>query len=91
MSGGIAYIWDRDGDFNLHCNLATVELEKIEDAEEEAEVKEMIQKHFDYTGSAAAEQVLNDWDGFLAKCVRVMPTDFKRVMEEMKQAAAATA
>ena len=90
MSGGIAYIWDRDGDFNMNCNLATVALEKIDDAEEEADVKEMIQKHLDYTGSAVAQEVLNDWDGFLAKCVRVMPTDFKRVLEEMKQAQAAT-
>ena len=91
MSGGIAYIWDRDGDFNLNCNLALVELESIEDAEEEAEVKEMIQKHRQYTGSVVAEQALNDWDGFLSQCVKVMPTDFKRVLEEMKKEEAATA
>ena len=91
MSGGIAYIWDRDGDFNLNCNLATVALEKIEDVEEEADVKSMIQNHLDYTGSAVAQQVLDDWSGFLSQCVRVMPTDFKRVLEEMKKNEVATA
>ncbi|MGB7328254.1 MAG: glutamate synthase large subunit, partial [Rubripirellula sp.] len=49
MSGGIAYVLDSDGDFNLNCNLATVELEKIETPEEEAEVKAIIQKHADFT------------------------------------------
>ncbi|MGB7345616.1 MAG: glutamate synthase, partial [Pirellulaceae bacterium] len=90
MSGGIAYIWDRNGDFNLNCNLATVELEKIESAEEEAEVKEMITRHHQFTGSAVAKQALDDWDGFMAKCVRVMPTDFKRVLQQMKDAEVAT-
>ncbi len=85
MSGGIAYIWDRDGDFNLNCNLATVALEKIETSEEEEDVKEMVRRHQQYTGSVVAQQVLDDWDGFLAQCVKVMPTDFKRVLEEMKR------
>ena len=42
MSGGIAYIWDREGNFNLNCNLATVELDSITDAEEEADIKSLI-------------------------------------------------
>ncbi|MFG0263748.1 MAG: glutamate synthase large subunit [Rhodopirellula sp. JB055] len=83
MSGGIAYIWDRKGDFNLHCNLATVELEKIEGEAELAEVKEMIQKHHDYTKSALAAEALADFDTFVSQCVKVMPTDYKRVLAEM--------
>ena len=91
MSGGIAYSWDRNGDFNLNCNLATVALESIETAEEEADVKEMISRHAEFTGSEAAAAVLADWSGFLSQCVKVMPTDYKRVLEEMKQAETATA
>ncbi|MCC9658169.1 glutamate synthase large subunit [Rhodopirellula halodulae] len=83
MSGGIAYIWDRKGDFNINCNLATVELEKIEDAEELAEVKEMIQRHHEYTKSALAAEALADFDTFVSQCVKVMPTDYKRVLQEM--------
>ncbi|MFK8111708.1 MAG: glutamate synthase large subunit [Rubripirellula sp.] len=89
MSGGIAYIWDREGKFNLNCNLATVGLEKIEDAEEEAEVKQMIERHQHFTESALAAKALDNWDEFLSQCVKVMPTDFKRVLEAMKKEQAA--
>jgi glutamate synthase (NADPH/NADH) large chain len=82
MSGGIAYVWDRKGDFNLNCNLATVELEKIEAGEEEAMVKEMIRRHQEHTSSDVAGEALADWDTFLAQCVKVMPTDYKRVLLE---------
>ncbi|SMP49941.1 glutamate synthase (NADH) large subunit [Neorhodopirellula lusitana] len=86
MSGGIAYIWDRDGDFNLNCNLATVELESIESGEEEAAVKALIQKHLDYTSSEVAKLALSDWKTFLSQCVKVMPTDYKRVLQEIEAA-----
>ncbi len=85
MSGGIAYIWDRKGNFNLNCNLATVALESIEAGEEEAEVKELIAKHLEFTGSTVAATALDNWDQFLSQCVKVMPTDFKRVLQAMKQ------
>ena len=91
MSGGIAYIWDRDSDFNLNCNLATVELEKIDSAEEEAEVKELIHRHVQFTGSTVGTQVLDNWNEFLTQCVKVMPTDYKRVLNEMSQRQTANA
>ncbi len=81
MSGGIAYVLDQDGTFTLNCNLATVELEKIETAEEEAEIKALIQKHHQFTNSKVAADVLANWDDFMSKCVKVMPTDYKRVLE----------
>ncbi|TWU55458.1 glutamate synthase large subunit [Rubripirellula reticaptiva] len=84
MSGGIAYVLDKDGDFNLNCNLATVELEQIETPEEEAEVKAIIQKHADFTGSEVAAWALSNWDEFKAKCVKVMPTDYKRVLQNLQ-------
>ncbi len=85
MSGGIAYIWDRKGTFNLNCNLATVALEKIETTDEENEVKELIRRHGQFTGSTVAAGILDNWDEFLSQCVKVMPIDYKRVLEEMKQ------
>ena len=84
MSGGVAYVWDREGDFNLKCNLATVELEQIEAGEEEAEVKDLITRFQSYTGSEVAGEVLANWDTFLSQCVKVMPTDYKRVLMEQK-------
>jgi glutamate synthase (NADPH) large chain len=88
MSGGIAYVWDKRGDFNLHCNLATVELESIEPGQEESEVKAMIETHVRLTGSEAGKAALANWSTFLDQCVKVMPTDYKRVLLEMKQEAA---
>jgi glutamate synthase (NADPH/NADH) large chain len=91
MSGGIAYIWDRDGDFNLNCNLATVELESITDAEEEADVQSLIQRHVVLTGSAVGAEALANWSQFMAQCIKVMPTDYKRVLNELKTQTAANA
>ena len=91
MSGGIAYIWDRTGDFNLNCNLATVELESITDAEEEKEIQSLIQRHVELTGSVVGAEALDDWSAFVSQCVKVMPTDYKRVLNEMKTQAAANA
>jgi glutamate synthase (NADPH/NADH) large chain len=82
MSGGIAYIWDRVGDFDMKCNLGTVVLERIESPEEEAQVRDLISRHQQYTGSQPAAQALADWPTFLAQCVKVMPIDYKRVLEE---------
>ncbi len=85
MSGGVAYIFDQAGDFASKCNSGMVELEAVEDREDVAELKQLIENHFALTGSTVAEQVLADWDASLGRFVKVMPTDYKRVIEERKQ------
>jgi glutamate synthase (NADPH) large chain len=82
MSGGIAYVWDQQGDFELLCNLEMVELERIETEEEEIEVRELITRHAESTRSSVAQAVLNNWQGFLSQCVKVMPVDYKRVLQQ---------
>ena len=89
MSGGIAYIWDREGNFNLNCNLATVELDSITDAEEEADIQSLIERHVEFTGSIVGSEALQNWSKFLSQCVKVMPTDYKRVLNELKAQEAA--
>ena len=91
MSGGIAYIWDREGSFNLNCNLATVELDSITDPEEEADVKLLVERHVEFTGSIVGSEALQNWPEFLLQCVKVMPTDYKRVLNELKAQATANA
>ena len=88
MSGGIAYVWDprSDASFLANCNLGMVELEKVETDEDIAELRELIEKHRDYTGSTVAADVLARWDEVLPQFVKVMPTDYKRVLEEQKAA-----
>ena len=85
MSGGIAYVWDRNGDFASKCNFGMVELEAMEAEEDIAELKELVDKHFKLTGSAVARTLLDDWDRALGQFVKVMPTDYKRVLAEMKK------
>jgi len=87
MSGGVAYIWDHAGDLATKCNMGMVELETMSADEDIAELKTMIENHLKYTGSAVAERMLNDWDGTLSQFVKVMPTDYKRVLEEQKKKA----
>ncbi|MGL5926199.1 glutamate synthase large subunit [Chroococcidiopsis sp.] len=88
MSGGIAYILDEAGDFATHCNTQMVGLERLEDPEEIAIVRQMIQKHADYTHSQKAKQVLASWEEAIAKFVKVMPRDYKRVLQALQQAIA---
>ncbi len=87
MSGGIAYIWDHAGDLSTRCNMGMVELETVSADEDIAELKGIIENHLKYTGSAVAERLLKDWDGALSQFVKVMPTDYKRVLEEQKKKA----
>ena len=81
MSGGIAYVLDEQGDFARNVNLQMVGLEKIEDPAEAAEVRTMVEKHFTYTKSTRARQVLDTWEQLLPLFVKVMPKDYKRVLE----------
>ena len=86
MSGGIAYVWDVDGKFATRCNLGMVELDRIETDDEKAEVRYLIELHARYTGSTVAKQILDDYDRYVPnEFVKVMPTDYKRVLEQEKQ------
>ncbi|TWT88280.1 Ferredoxin-dependent glutamate synthase 1 [Pseudobythopirellula maris] len=85
MSGGVAYVHAPDRDaFRLSCNLGMVELEDVTEADDVAELKELIEKHQNATDSAVAAELLDRWDDALGEFVKVMPTDYKRVLEEQK-------
>ena len=85
MSGGIAYVWNPHGDFESRCNLGTVGLEAVEEDEDIAELRELIELHHEYTGSTVAARILDAWPAVLAEFVKVMPTDYKRVLAERKR------
>ena len=82
MSGGIAYVLDRDGDFESRCNPDMVDLDPLEDADEIAEVRGLIEEHLRHTNSDVAKGVLDDWTRSVAQFVKVMPVDYKRVLAE---------
>ena len=90
MSGGIAYVLDEDGDFAQRCNLQMVDLETLENAMEEDFVKGLINRHVQFTKSARAQQILDNWNDYRQKLVKVMPLDYRRVLAEKKEQAAKT-
>jgi glutamate synthase (NADPH) large chain len=85
MSGGIAYVLDEKGNFATRCNKAMVQLTSVEDLDEMEALKNMIFRHAEYTGSCRAIEVLLQWDEWLPKFVRVIPHDYKRVLDAQKQ------
>jgi len=89
MSGGVAYVLDEQGDFATRCNQQMVGLETLEDAEEIADLRQLIQQHADYTQSQKAANVLAHWEDMLPKFVKVMPKDYKRVLQAISAAIAA--
>ncbi len=85
MSGGVAYVLDVPGDFPKRCNMAMVGLEKLVDPEEIQEVRAMIQRHAEYTGSERAKNILKLWEEMVPKFVKIMPKDYKRVVEATRR------
>ena len=81
MSGGVAFVLNLDGGFERRCNLSMVELEPVRDPADQALLRGMIERHAQYAGSAKAKKVLEQWKVMLPKFVRVMPVEYKKVME----------
>ncbi len=81
MSGGIAYVLDEQGDFAKRCNREMVQLTPLEATEEIELVKDMIFRYAEYTGSRGATEILLHWDEWIPKVVRVIPDDYRRVLE----------
>jgi glutamate synthase (NADPH/NADH) large chain len=82
MSGGVAYVLDANNDFASKCNQEMVDLDRLEGQEEIAIVKALIEEHREYTGSKVADRLLRDWDNTVKTFVKVMPTDYKRVLSQ---------
>lgn len=88
MSGGIAYVFNEDGKFQSHCNMGMVELESFTDPEDQQFVRKWVEKHAQYTNSVKAKALLEDWSNTIKRIVKVMPTEYRMVLEQMKSQAA---
>jgi glutamate synthase domain-containing protein 3 len=80
MSGGEAYILDEAGTFASLCNPDMVDLEAVEAELDKANLRRLIEQHYEHTGSANAARVLANWEGLVGQFVKVMPRDYKRVL-----------
>jgi glutamate synthase (ferredoxin) len=88
MSGGIAWVHDIDGRFASRANTELVALEPL-DGEDRDEVRELLERHRELTGSERAAALLGDWDAAAGTFVRVIPHDYRRVLEAQARMMAA--
>jgi glutamate synthase domain-containing protein 2/glutamate synthase domain-containing protein 1/glutamate synthase domain-containing protein 3 len=102
MSGGIAYVYDDEGQFAKRCNTAMVSLEKLQTKEEqqaasqpsgwhngqtdEAQLRRLIEDHHRWTGSLRAREILDHWAEARARFVKVLPHEYRRALGERKAA-----
>ncbi|MBI4715893.1 MAG: glutamate synthase subunit alpha, partial [Nitrospirae bacterium] len=84
MSGGMAFVLNEDGNFERQCNLGMVELGPVSEAEDRDTLRSLLESHLRHTGSAKAKRVLDQWESYLPKFVRVMPVEYKRILEQRK-------
>lgn len=84
MSGGIAYVLDETGNFDYFCNKGLVELLPVEDKSDINELQMLINNHLLYTQSTLAAKILTNWEEYLPKFVKVIPFEYKKVLEEQK-------
>ncbi|KMQ49697.1 Glutamate synthase [NADPH] large chain [Chitinispirillum alkaliphilum] len=84
MSGGIAYVFDKTGQFDSRCNLDLIDLERLEDFEDQQELFTIIQNHVSLTGSKIGKQILERWDEVLPFFIKVIPMEYRRVLQSEK-------
>jgi glutamate synthase (ferredoxin) len=80
MSGGVAYVLDRDGDFVRRCNRSMVDLEPLLEQDEQAFVRNLVSRHALETNSPLAARLLQDWTSARAMFVAIIPRDYRRVL-----------
>ena len=84
MSGGIAYVLDMSGDFDYYCNRGLVDLGPVDEKADIKELQELINNHLLYTQSSLAAKILTNWEEYLSRFVKVIPFEYKKVLEEQK-------
>ena len=85
MSGGIAYVLAKKEDFMQKCNLGMVEIEELESGKEAEEIRKLIEEHVQFTGSDFAKRILDTWATNKNSFIRIMPVDYKRILEQQKK------
>ena len=85
MSGGIAFVYDQEGDFEVRFNSGLADLEPVSDPEDIATLRRMIVMHLEYTGSGPAKNILDHWDQALLRFKKVMPRDYRRILDERER------
>jgi len=85
MSGGIAYVLDEHQLFDTLCNLDTVDLESLHQADDQQLLHDLVSRHHLYTGSRQAKRILDNWREMVGKFVKVMPLDYRRALQRLRE------
>jgi glutamate synthase domain-containing protein 2/glutamate synthase domain-containing protein 1/glutamate synthase domain-containing protein 3 len=85
MSGGVAYVLDEHQLFDTLCNLDMVDLESIYQQEDQQVLRDLIRRHYDWTSSVQARRILDNWQEMSGKFVKVMPIDYRKALERLRQ------
>ncbi len=86
MSGGVAYVFDEMELFDTNCNLEMVDLENVWREEDVALLRSLIEKHHKWTNSRRAEWILEKWEDMIGRFVKVMPVEYAKVLQRMREA-----
>ncbi len=84
MSGGTAYVYDESDLFGTRCNLDMVDLETVWQQTDRSTLRRLVERHHRLTGSTRAERLLDNWEAHLPLFVKVMPIDYRKVLERMR-------
>jgi glutamate synthase domain-containing protein 2/glutamate synthase domain-containing protein 3 len=84
MSGGTAYVLDERQLFDTLCNLDMVDLESVWQQSDQDILRDLVERHYAYTGSERAHYILNNWPGMIGRFVKVMPIDYRKALERMQ-------
>jgi glutamate synthase domain-containing protein 3 len=84
MSGGIAYVYDESQLFDTRCNLDMVDLESVWNKEDKNLLYNMIANHYQFTNSPRAQYLLENWEAHLPLFVKVMPIEYRKVLERLR-------
>ncbi|MDR0537771.1 MAG: hypothetical protein LBH04_07015, partial [Tannerellaceae bacterium] len=87
MSGGIAYVYNINGDFDYYCNMEMVELSLVEDHADRTELHQLISAHAQFTKSPRATDILQNWDEHIGLFIKVTPFEYKKILQEQKMEA----
>ncbi|MDR3297657.1 MAG: glutamate synthase large subunit, partial [Prevotellaceae bacterium] len=84
MSGGVAYVWDKERNFDFFCNMEMVELSLVDDLSDQKELHDLIERHYMQTASPLAKRMLDDWRKYVSEFIMVTPIEYKKILLERK-------
>ena len=85
MSGGIAYVLDKEGTFKKSCNAEDLNINRIESEDDAIQLKQLIENHIEATGSPLAKRILIDWTNYLPKFKKVLPEEYRQALVRLEQ------